>query len=79
MLTTLLAALVAAFGLWMLSNIRAGVVTGKLRHSNTTSALLRSRQPLKFWSVATIQLAIASLFIGYGLSRLMVSFASLIN
>jgi len=49
------------------------------RQTNTTSALLRSRQPLKFWSVAALQLAIASLFIGYGLSRLMVGFASLIN
>jgi len=75
-LATLLAALIVAIGLWMLNNIRVGISSGTLRHSNTTSTLQRSRQPLKFWSVAAIQLVIASLFVGYGLSRIIIAIAS---
>ena len=64
----LISALLAIVGLWLLNNIRTGLSSGKLRHSDSTSSVDRANKPLTYWSVLAIQLAIAAVFLFYALN-----------
>jgi hypothetical protein len=48
-----------ATGLWLLNNVRVGLLSGKIRHSDSTSVAIKSKTPVKFWLIVAGQVLIA--------------------
>lgn len=53
--------LVFATGIYLVFNIYIGVKTGALRHSDSSSQVVREKNPLTFWCILILQFLLSIL------------------
>jgi len=69
--------LTVALGVWLLNNVRVALVTGRLRHSDSTSIVIRSTHPKKYWFILIVQLLFGCLLTIYALNSLITALLTL--
>lgn len=43
-------------GTWLFRNALAGVLSAKIRHSDSSSMTFRTKEPVKFWIIVFVQI-----------------------
>jgi hypothetical protein len=59
---SIIALLLIALGVWLSWNAIQGIFSGKVRHSDSSSIAVKTKEPMKFWLIIIVQLLLAVLF-----------------